>query len=144
MKKAIGKYAILYAIGGLIYEGIEIAARGHTHWTMFLVGGLCFVLVGGINNWISWDMLFELQMLIGGAVITCVEFFSGMIINVYFGLNVWDYSNRAFNLMGQICLLFSLAWCLLSAVAIVLDDYLRYWLFGEDRPVYHFWKKKEV
>ena len=41
-----------------------------------------------------------------------------------------------FNLLGQICLPFTLLWVALSIVAVVLDDWLRYWLFGEDRPTY--------
>ena len=44
-----------------------------------------------------------------------------------------------FNLLGQICLPFAVAWLALAAVAIVLDDYLRYWLFGEEKPRYR-WK----
>lgn len=127
---------ILFGIGGLLYLLIELVFRGHTHWTMFFVGGLCFVLVGAINEFISWDMSFVLQCIIGGAIITAVEFVSGCIINLWLGWAVWDYSNMPFNLLGQICLPFSLLWVLISAVAIVVDDYIRYYLFGEEKPRY--------
>lgn len=127
---------LLIGIGGLLYALIEMAFRGRSHWTMFLVGGLCFWLIGLINEVISWEMLFWKQCIIGAMIVTAVEFISGCIINLWLGWNVWDYSNMPFNALGQICLPFSLLWILLSAVAIVLDDYLRYWMYGEEKPRY--------
>ena len=129
---------ILFGVGGLLYIVIELVCRGYTHWTMFFVGGLCFVLVGAINEVIPWEMSFILQCIIGGAIITAVEFVSGCIINLWLGWAVWDYSNMPLNLLGQICLPFSLLWVLISAVAIVFDDYIRYYLFGEEKPNYTF------
>lgn len=41
---------VLIGIGGLLYVLIELAFRGRSHWTMFLVGGLCFWLIGLINE----------------------------------------------------------------------------------------------
>ena len=35
-----------------------------------------------------------------------------------------------------ICLPFTVAWYILSLLAIVLDDHLRYWIFGEEKPRY--------
>jgi uncharacterized membrane protein len=130
------KKAVLFAIGGLIYVLIEIGFRGYSHPAMFFVGGLCFILVGDLNNVLPWEMAFWKQMLAGGTIITLVEFLSGVVLNLILGLHIWDYSNMPLNVLGQICLPFSLAWILLSAVAIVLDDYLRYWLFGEEKPHY--------
>lgn len=127
---------ILFVIGGLLYLLIELVFRGHTHWTMFFVGGLCFVLVGAINEVIPWDTPLVIQCVIGGVIITAVEFVSGCIINLWLGWAVWDYRDMPFNLLGQICLPFSLLWVLISAIAIVVDDYIRYYLFGEVKPRY--------
>lgn len=127
---------ILFGIGGLLYLLIELLFRGYTHWTMFIVGGLCFVLVGTINEIMPWHTSLILQCVIGAAIITGIEFISGCIINLWFRWNVWDYSDMPFNLLGQICLPFSLLWIILSAVAIILDDYIRYFLFGEEKPRY--------
>lgn len=52
------------------------------------------------------------------------------------GVGIWDYSNMPFNIIGQICLPFTVAWYILSLLAIVLDDHLRYWIFGEEKPRY--------
>lgn len=130
------KTFILFCFGGIMYNTLERMARGHTHWTMFIVGGICFYLIGTINEVIPWSMAFWKQCVIGGCIVTAVEFISGCIINIWLGWNVWDYSNMPFNILGQICLPFSLLWCIVSAVAIVWDDYLRYRLFNEEKPVY--------
>lgn len=127
---------ILFGIGGLLYTVIELIFRGHTHWTMFIVGGLCFVLVGSINEIMPWNTSLILQCVIGAAIITGIEFVSGCIINLWLGWNVWDYSDVPFNLLGQVCLPFSFLWIVLSAIAIVVDDYIRYFLFGEEKPRY--------
>ena len=127
---------VLIGIGGLLYVLIELAFRGRSHWTMFIVGGLCFWLIGLINEVLPWEMPFWKQCIIGAVIVTAVEFLAGCIINLGLGWNVWDYSNLPLNLLGQICLPFSLLWILISAVAVVLDDYLRYWLYGEEKPHY--------
>ena len=46
MIRKTAKLATLFTVGGLLYGLIEIAWRGHTHISMFVVGGLCFVLIG--------------------------------------------------------------------------------------------------
>lgn len=135
----IFKHIALLCIGGAIYCCIELISRGRTHWTMFLVGGLCFIFCGIINEYFDWDMLIWKQMLICTFGITIIEFISGCVINLKLGLNVWDYSNQPFNIKGQVCLLFSVFWFILSLVAIVIDDYLRYILFNEDKPHYRWY-----
>lgn len=130
------KPSILFGVGGLVYFLIEIGWRGYSHWTMFVVGGICFLLLGGINEFYSWEMPVWKQCLISALIITTIEFVSGCIINLGLGWNVWDYSNAPFNVLGQICLPYTLLWMPLSFVGIVLDDYLRYRLFGEEKPRY--------
>lgn len=132
----IKRELILFFIGGLIYALIEIVGRGFTHWSMFIVGGLCFVIIGLLNEWYTWDMLFWIQQLVGTFVITALELISGYIVNIKLGWNVWDYSDRFLNFHGQICLRNTIYWFFLSAVAIFLDDFIRWKLFDEDKPRY--------
>ena len=54
--KILGKYLFLFGIGGFIYALIEIMFRGHTHWTMMILGGICFIAIGLINEFLSWDI----------------------------------------------------------------------------------------
>lgn len=127
---------ILLVIGGCIYMGIELLYRGYTYWTMGVVGGLCFVAVGLLNEELPWHICFEIQMLCGGAIITCVEFVAGCILNLWLHLNIWDYSQLPGNILGQVCPQFAVIWVALSAGIIPLDDWLREKLFGEPRQKY--------
>lgn len=131
------KSMFLGCIGGLLYIGLEILWRGHSHWTMFFLGGACFVIIGLINELIPWCMPIWKQALIGAAVITGLEFLTGCIVNLGLGWHVWDYSGMPLNVLGQICVPYMLLWIPVAALAIVLDDWLRYWMFGEERPQYH-------
>lgn len=130
------KYLFLFGVGGGAYVAIELIFRGKTHWTMAIVGGICFILCGLLNEIFSWQSTIWYQMLVCSLIITAVEFVSGVILNIYLGLEIWDYSNVPFNVLGQICLPFTVLWFFLSAAAIILDDYLRYWFFGEEKPHY--------
>lgn len=132
------KLLVLFFIGGTLYVCIEFLWRGYSHISMFFLGGICFVLVGEINELFPWELGFIWQCLIGALVITAAELVTGLVVNMWLGLNVWDYSGLPGNVLGQICPQFSLLWVLLSGIAIVLDDYLRYWLFGEEKPHYKF------
>ena len=127
---------VLWSIGGLLYVLCEIMFRGRSHWTMFLVGGLCFWLIGLHTEVIPWEMPLWQQCIVGAVIITTVEFIVGCIINIWLGWQVWDYSGLPFNIFGQVCLPFSVLWVFLSAIGIILDDYLRYWFFNEDKPHY--------
>lgn len=131
------KSMFLGCIGGMLYIGLEILWRGHSHWTMFLLGGTCFVIIGLINELIPWCMPIWKQALIGAAIITGLEFLTGCVVNRWLGWEVWDYSGMPMNLLGQICVPYMLLWIPVAALAIVLDDWLRYWMFGEERPQYH-------
>lgn len=137
--KKICKTIILFGIGGLLYICCELLFRGYSHWTMFLVGGLCFLCIGAINEIIPWDMPIWQQGIIGAVIVTAIEFVSGCIINIRFGWDVWDYSDMPFNILGQICLPFTMIWFMVAIIAVILDDYLRYWMFGEEKPYYKIW-----
>lgn len=88
--------------------------------------------VASVIDQIAYEMSWHLKT----RTVTAIEFLSGYILNIVLGLGIWDYSNMPFNIIGQICLPFTVAWYILSLLAIVLDDHLRYWIFGEEKPRY--------
>ena len=105
------KNIVLFSIGGVIYLMIEIIwrylmNRPDTHWTMFIVGGLAFLIIGSINEYFTWEIPIWLQSIIGTIAVTVLEFISGCVLNIWLGLNIWDYSNMPLNLFGQICVPF--------------------------------------
>jgi uncharacterized membrane protein len=130
------KGVTLALFGGWCYGLLEVLFRGYTHWTMALLGGGLFILIGGLDNWMPWEIPLWVQGLMGGLMVTLAELLAGLLLNVYLGLNIWDYSSQPGNLLGQICPLFSLLWCWLSLAVVFLDDCLRCWMFGEEMPHY--------
>lgn len=136
MAQILRKYSILAATGGLLYVILELFWRGRSHWTMFVLGGVCFVTMGLINEVLPWKMPLWQQVAIGVAIITVLEFMTGCIVNIWLGWGIWDYSNMPGNFLGQICPQFMLLWLPISLAGIALDDWLRYWLFHEERPHY--------
>ena len=123
-KNFILKEFIIFIIFGLMYVTIELLYRGYTHYSMFIVGGICGVLIGLIND-NTPDMPLLPQCVLGAVIITVIELLTGLFLNIYLGLNVWDYSNQPFNFMGQICPQFCIIWCILSILVIRIDDWLK-------------------
>ena len=127
------KFPVLFLFGAYIYGALEvIVKRGDTHISMFLLGGLCFLLLGAMSPKISLLP----RMAAGALIITGLELAVGIIVNYWFKLNVWDYSYMPFNFMGQICLLFTIFWFFLSLAGILLDGWLKWRLFGIKIPEY--------
>lgn len=92
------------------------------------------MLVGLVNEIFTWDMPLIQQQAISAVAITIVELLAGLLINCNY--TIWDYRNMPLNILGQVCLPYTILWLFLSFPAIILDDYLRYWIFKEDKPHY--------
>lgn len=116
------KYFMSFAIGAFCYGLAEVVVRGYTHWSMALTGGTVLVLFTLINQTRNIPLL--LKCLLGMTIITSLEFGVGMLVNVAAGWNVWDYSDKPFNLMGQICPQFSAVWFLVSIPAFWLSSFI--------------------
>lgn len=115
-------YLIIFITGGIGYSIMEILWRGYTHWTMAIAGGLSFLAIYIINNFYGEFLMFW-RCLLGCAVITLVELVFGVVFNLLLKWNVWDYSNMIFNIKGQICLFYSLAWFGLCYILFPLCDF---------------------
>ena len=132
------KLSTLFSFGGLLYGVLELAWRGHTHVSMFVVGGLCFVLIGALDELTPEPPSILVQLPLAALIVTAIELASGVIINLVMELDVWDYSSLPFNIMGQVCLYFMLLWFLLAFPAIIVEDSLRVMLFNEKPKTLHF------
>lgn len=106
----------LTAIGGFGYNLIEILWRGHTHWSMFLLGGACFELMGCVHRRMTRTPL-ALRGAVCALGVTALELLCGCIVNLHFHWDVWDYSSRPFNILGQICPLYTAFWYFLGLAA---------------------------
>ena len=116
------EFLLVYIIGAGLYGLLEVIWRGWTHWTMLLCGGACFTLMYIISG---STLPLLMKCLLSALVISTVEFSAGYLVNITFGWHVWDYSDRAFNILGQVCPLFSLIWLGLSLPGLYLCNGLR-------------------
>ncbi len=132
----IAKYLFLFLLGGFAYFYIEIIFRGYSHFSMIICGGLAFVFCGMLNQVVPIHLSIITQMILSSIIITTLEFFTGYIVNIQLGWNVWDYSELPYNLYGQICLIYSFIWLVLSLVCILVDDLVRWKIFDEQKVTY--------
>ena len=110
---------IVFISGAAGYPLIELLWRGHTHWTMALVGGICFLLIY-LNEKRNARKTLLNRCLTGCMIITVTELVCGIIVNKILGWDVWDYSDMPVNFMGQICITYSALWFLLVIPLIYL------------------------
>lgn len=136
MKKRM-EYLVMLVIGGCIYYGFELLFRGFSHWTMFLLGGICFLFFKIQGDMTKWEDPLWRQVLRSVVFVTSMEFITGIIVNKWWGLAVWDYSDQPFQLFGQICIPFIIIFSGLTAIGIIVSGYLGYWLYGEKKPEFH-------
>ena len=87
MKETV-ENTVLFCVGGIVYIVIELLWRGYSHWSMFFLGGLCFLVIGWLNERMEWETPLLLEMLLGAFLITVLEFGFGYIFNIRLGLNV--------------------------------------------------------
>ena len=107
--KAVKKYALCFALGGIGYAAIEVIWRGYTHWSMMIAGGVCFIIFSVVEERLRERSLL-LKAVLCALGVTMVEFVFGVIFNLILGMAVWDYSHIPFNILGQVCPVFSLLW----------------------------------
>ena len=98
---------ILFAVGGMGYVLLEFLWRGWSHISMFAAGGVCFLLLGRLEE-TEPKLPAAVRPLAGAAIITMVELAAGLAVNRDYA--VWDYRDRPGNFCGQICPLFSVLW----------------------------------
>ena len=116
----IGKKCALFCVGGGAYVTLELLWRGWSHWAMFVLGGLCFLLIGHMGK-VEPRLPLLARMVMGAVICTAGELLFGLLFNR--GYRIWDYRGQPWNLGGQICLMFSVMWIALSGAAMWLYDW---------------------
>ncbi len=130
------KNIILWGTGGILYYYMEILFRGYSHISMIVCGGICFLLVGNMGNTILISKGNNIKsimciIIMGACIITAAELVTGLFVNVYLKMDVWDYSEIKYNFMGQICPLFSVLWGAVSLPCVYLSGVIRKIIFNE-------------
>ena len=107
----------MFILGGTGYVGLEFLWRGRSHISMFLAGGICFLLLGKLEE-VRPRLPLALRCLVGAGIITFVELAAGLLANRDY--RVWDYRQLPLNYHGQVCLIYSLLWIPVSFGAMLL------------------------
>lgn len=100
---------MLLSAGGISYAGVELLWRQRTHWSMVLTGGACFLSLYKLYRRYPRLSIPE-KCVLGSLIITGIEFSVGCFVNLGMGWKVWDYSKMPMNLLGQVCLFYSVLW----------------------------------
>ncbi len=124
----VKKILTVFTIGATLYAVIEILWRGFTHWTMMIAGGISLCGIYGINGALCKKRIIS-KCALCSLLITLIEFICGVVINIFFKLDVWDYSSKRFNILGQICPLYTFFWFLLSMPAVMVCNFIKGNLF---------------
>ena len=124
MKYILGKLGLFISVG-FTYYMLECFFRGYSHWSMFLLAGLLSFVIDGVNNVLSFECDYLIQVL---------------IVNVWLGLNVWDYSNMPWGtfFFGQCNIIFCLVWmALVGLFGIFYCDGYNYYIMKIDPCPYY-------
>ena len=139
---------LLWVWTGTLYFFIEViwkTSHGRPEmisWTMLLLAIILAVPLERFGAELPWEMPLMVQSAVCGVAITVVEFVAGLIINVWLGMGVWDYSAMPGNIMGQVCPQFLAMWMILAAVGIVMLDWMRYGVEDGEKPRYTLWRTR--
>ena len=127
------KGIFLIGTGGAVYYSLEILYRGYSHWSMFLLGGLCFCIIDKLYQKRKGIFSIVAFMLTGGLIITALEGMTGAFVDLYLHRQVWDYSNLPLHLYGQVSLHFTLLWCVMTIPIIWLSGLFHYYVFHDEQ-----------
>lgn len=112
-------YSFVGWVVEVIYHGIN---KGKFINRGFLNGPLCpvygFGFLGVIVALLPVEDNFTLLFFGSMIITTFIEFIAGFILYKIFALRWWDYRDRKFNIMGFICLRFSIYWGIACALAM--------------------------
>ena len=136
--KRISEYLFCWALGGTLYYAVELLFRGYSHWSMFLLGGFCFLFFVWQGLQGGWKTPLWKQVLRCTVFVTSGEFITGIFVNKWMQWNVWDYSDQPFQLFGQICLPFTILFSGLCALGnSFLPHICSIGYTAEEKPQFH-------
>lgn len=137
--KNIFRATVIFLVSAFIYCSCEYIFRQYTHWSMFILSGICGVcFIDAINNVCSFEMGYLNQIAISTILCTIAEGICGLIVNIWLGLNVWDYSTLPGTFFYNQCNIFFVGiWALIIAAGILICDFINYYWFKiEPCPYY--------
>ncbi|MFZ3130374.1 MAG: putative ABC transporter permease [Desulfosporosinus sp.] len=117
-----------YAFAGWILETLyrsftqqQIVNPGFLKGPFLPLYGSFTLLVAITNPWMS-NLAWEWQFLYFMVLSTALEYISGLCLERFFHLRLWDYSDIPLNFQGQIAIPYSLLW---GALGLVFANFIQ-------------------
>ena len=105
-----------FLIGAVGYPLLELLFRRRTHPSMALAGGLSAAAFHRISR---TGACLAVKALAGGAVVTVIEGLCGLVFNRRH--RIWDYRRMPLSWRGQVCLPYTLLWCIMAWLWMLTD-----------------------
>jgi len=108
------------------------ALIGRCSLWMLPFGGLCGTPIAFIYYQLfesliqKYHILLIPFLLVGSVIITAFELGGGFLLNIKFKLKLWNYEKFPVNFKGQISLLTSGAWCLMTFGIMYILDFIKW------------------
>lgn len=131
--------ATIFFFSGTAYIVIEIIFRGYTDFSMWILGGICGVIITFVNNGLILDEKTPFEYQVAFCSMCCIvgELIAGLIVNQDY--HVWDYRELFGTFAyGQLNIFFIMAWICICIFAIPLLDWIEWKLLDGRKPVYTF------
>jgi len=135
--KTTFRMVVMFLIGFCSYITIEVLYRGFSYPLMGCMGGIVFILIDQINEIYSWDIELLWQSVLGGIYATALEFVFGLVDRYVLYQHMWDYSHEFGNVLGIICVKFSIYWCFLALLAVFVADFVNYCMYRHSQIPYY-------
>lgn len=131
MRRVLAETFTIFAVGAVGYGAIEVLVRGHSHISMAVLGGVSMIAIHLLGDDRRDGASFIGLLTMSALFITACEFLAGEILNVGLKMHIWSYCKTPLNIDGVICLRYSVCWVFLSVFGFVVDDLVRWKIFGE-------------
>lgn len=94
--------------------GIEVLYDNTSDRSMGFIGGLAFLICSIL---LMFNLPYWINCLLIGIIVTLLELIGGLIFNQNY--KIWDYRKIPFNILGHVCLPFTMIWIVIIAPIIV-------------------------
>ena len=115
---------VVSLLGAVAYPSLEVLWRGYTHPSMAVAGAVACLLLYCQNSLYAGQPRL-LRGAVGAWLILLVEFVVGVVVNLFLGEGVWDYSAMPLDLLGQVCPAYAALWLPLAIAFTLVFDRVR-------------------
>ncbi len=136
--KSAMKYILLLTFSGYVYVCLELLWRGYSDISMMFCASICAIPMIVLNNFLTYEADFLLQIIDCTFFATACEWITGLIVNTDY--RIWDYREIwGHSPDGQVCIPYMFLWALIAVVIIPLMDYIDWKVFDykKDTPPYY-------